>query len=272
MRDLWGVGMAKNVKKKTARELIGGMTASQRIDLAKAKMKRILDHLLYVIEINANNEIVLYSNKLSSQIPASYAANAFNVFQRSMHQIELVRVCALWDGVDLDKENIPTAAALIDDSAVIEMLAEETRAHHVDIPTVRFGKKHGPRVEAQIEAAIRKSNLEFGESQAKRVRTDLRGAISATDQMMKSDLWQSVMNVRDKHVAHSLEATRREKRAAITPMKNHDGIRMIEASIPIVEPLYTWITGSGFSIEESRRIDRKNAAALWDGCKFEIER
>jgi hypothetical protein len=53
------------------------------------------------------------------------------VFQRSMHQIEIVRLCAIWDGVDLDNENIPTVVALIDDDEIIETLAEETRSHWV---------------------------------------------------------------------------------------------------------------------------------------------
>jgi hypothetical protein len=43
---------------------------------------------------------VLYSDTLSSQIPTSFAANAFNVFQRGMHQFEIVRLCALWDSWD----------------------------------------------------------------------------------------------------------------------------------------------------------------------------
>jgi len=38
---------------------------------------------------------MLYSDTLSKQVPKSYAANAFNVFREALHQIELVRVCAL---------------------------------------------------------------------------------------------------------------------------------------------------------------------------------
>src|SRR5207344_1854080 len=52
------------------------------------------------------------------------AAHAFNVFQRSMYQIEIVRLCAIWDGVGLDKENIPTVVKLINDDKIIEMLAD----------------------------------------------------------------------------------------------------------------------------------------------------
>ena len=96
----------------------------ERIRLAKAKMTKVLDHFLYVIELHANNSFVVFSPLLASQIPRSHAANAFNVFQRSMHQIEIVRLCAIWDSIDLDKENIPTVVALIDDDEIIETLAE----------------------------------------------------------------------------------------------------------------------------------------------------
>ena len=118
-------------KRSDAEKAIERLPRPDRIRLAKAKMTKVLDHFLYVVELHANNSFVVFSPVLASQIPQSYAANAFNVFQRSMHQIEIVRLCAIWDGIDLDKENIPTVVALIDDDEIIEMLAEETRSHWV---------------------------------------------------------------------------------------------------------------------------------------------
>src|SRR5262245_32076800 len=105
------------------------LTAIQRIAEAKAKMEKVLDHFLYLLDLHENNAIIVYSNTLSSQIPTSFAANAFNVFQRGMHQFEIVRLCALWDRAraDLTRESIPTVIELIDDDAIIDALAEETR-------------------------------------------------------------------------------------------------------------------------------------------------
>jgi hypothetical protein len=80
------------------------------------------------------------------------------------------------------------------------------------------------------------------------------------------------MNVRDKHLAHSLTATRREQHAPVQPMKVGDETALLNASIPIVEKLYCWITGKGFMIENSQDIDQRNAAALWNGCKFDVLR
>ena len=105
-------------------------TITERIELAKTKMEKVLDHFLYVVELHANNSFVVHLSTLASRIPVSYAANAFNVFQRSMYQIAIVRLCAIWDRAGADRESIPTVVDLIDSADVIEMLAEETRSHH----------------------------------------------------------------------------------------------------------------------------------------------
>jgi hypothetical protein len=94
-----------------AADMFEHRTTAERLEFAKAKMTKVLDHFLYVVELHANNAFVVYSPTLVSQIPPSFAANAFNVLQRSMHQIEIVRLCALWDTADSDKENIPTVIA-----------------------------------------------------------------------------------------------------------------------------------------------------------------
>src|SRR6476660_9073595 len=106
------------------------ITTLDRVKAAKQKTERVVDHLLYLLELHENNAIIVYSDTLSSQIPPSYAANAFNVFRRGLHQFEIVRLCALWDRAEADKENIPTVIELIDDSEVIEALAQETLAQH----------------------------------------------------------------------------------------------------------------------------------------------
>ena len=76
------------------------------------------------------------------------------------------------------------------------------------------------------------------------------------------------MNMRDKHLAHSLETTRREKDGPVQSMKYGDETELLNATIPIVERLYCWVYGSSFSIENSQEIDQNNAEALWTGCKF----
>jgi len=242
----------KQQKKKKIE--IKDLTRPERIRLAKAKMKKVIDHFLYVIELHANNSFVVFSPVLASQIPRSYAANAFNVFQLSMRQIEIVRLCAIWDGVDVDKENIPTVVKLIDDDEIIEMLAEETRRHWVPNPS-----------KAPDIAAI---ELQFADEQGSKARAELRQAIGDARAVLSSPRLASIMNIRDKHLAHSLETTRREKNGPVQPMKYGDETELLNESISIVERLYCWVNGTSFSIEDSQKIDQKNAEALWTGCKF----
>jgi hypothetical protein len=247
-------------------------TKTERIDLAKAKMVRVLDHFLYLVELHANNSFVVYSPTLVSQIPPSFAANAFNVFQRSMHQIEIVRLCALWDKADPDKESIPTVVELIDSEDIIDALAAETRSHWTDIGGHLLNPSDDPELAAIERETVRASNIRFGDEQASKAKTELMQAIIDARTILSSPRLASVMNLRDKHLAHSLTTTRREKRAPVQPMKFGDETELLDASIQIVERLYCWVNGISFSVRDSQEIDQKNADALWNGCKFDVRR
>lgn len=109
--------------------MIAQLPIGERISSAKRIVERVVDHALYVLELHENNAIVLYSPPtLSSQIPTSHAANAFIVFRNGLHQFEIVRLCALWDSADLQKENIPSLIELIDHPDVVETIAQEALA------------------------------------------------------------------------------------------------------------------------------------------------
>jgi hypothetical protein len=247
-------------------------TTAERIELAKAKMTKVLDHFLYVVELHANNAFVVYSPTLVSQIPRSFAANAFNVFQRSMHQIEIVRMCALWDTADPDKENIPTVVELIDSEQIIDALAAQTRSHWTDNGGHLLNPSDDLETAALEQEAVRASNNQFGNDQALKAKTELMQAIEGSRSILSSQRLASVMNLRDKHLAHSLTTTRREKRAAVPPMKLGDETELLNASMPIVERLYCWVNGISFSVMDSQEIDQTNAEALWSGCKFDVLR
>jgi hypothetical protein len=263
------VKMKQKKKQKKKKIEIKDLPRPERIRLAKAKIKKVIDHFLYVVELHANNSFVVFSPVLASQIPRSYAANAFNVFQRSMHQIEIVRLCAIWDGIDLDKENIPTVVELIDDDEIIEMLAEETRSHWVGGASGRLlNPSNDPSIAAIEQETLEAANLKFADEQASKARTELRQAIEDARAVLSSPRLASIMNIRDKHLAHSLETTRREKDGPVQPMKYGDETELLNASIPIIERLYCWVNGTSFSIENSQEIDQNNAEALWTGCKF----
>jgi hypothetical protein len=248
------------------------LTTTERIDLAKTTMGRVLDHFLYLLELHANNLFVVYSSTLVSQIPASFAANAFNVFQRSMYQIEIVRLCAIWDKADPYKESIPTVVELIDTEEIIEMLADAVRRQWPGTGGAVLNPSDDPQLAAIEQQTYINSEIQFGNEQATQVTIDLMQAISDAREILESPRLISVVNARDKHLAHSLTKTRRETRAPVPPMRNGDETDLLEATIPIVERLYRGITNRGFSIMDSQEIDQANAAALWNGCKFDVLR
>jgi len=248
------------------------MAHAERIELAKAKMEKVLDHFLYVLELHANNEFVVYRSVLSQQIPQSFAANAFNVFQLGMFQIEIIRLCALWDNPDTDKENITTVVELVDDEQIIEMLGEETRSHWANQTTTVLNRADDPKLAEFEHVALETANIQFGDAQAAKARAELAKSIEEVRTIQSSARLAAVMNVRDKHLAHSLTETRREKKGPVEPMQKSDGHWLLLYSSSIIETLFCWINGKSFSIEDSVKIDYDNAEALWGGCRLNVLR
>jgi hypothetical protein len=137
------------------------MPTLQRVEIAKEKTRRAVDHVHYLLELHENNAIVLYTDALANQIPTSFAANAFNVFRQGLHQIEIVRLCALWDGPDLDKENVPTVIELIEIHDVIEALAEATAAHWRGTTAAILNPSSDPELQRLELEALQRSNEQY---------------------------------------------------------------------------------------------------------------
>jgi hypothetical protein len=215
----------------------------KRISEAKRLTTCVVDHLQYLLDIHENNAIVLYSDTLSKQIPKSYAANAFNVFREAMHQIEIVRVCALWDNAALERESICTVVELIADEKVLEVLADQAR-----------GQNPKP----------------IGDQRAERALSRLKDAIQKARKLRKSDRLTSIRNLRDKHVAHYLTVKVEETENGSAPMKHGDEGPIIDMSIEIVEALNSYVNDVSLPFKESRAIDHKCATALWNTCTFNI--
>jgi hypothetical protein len=186
-----------------------------------------------------------------------------------MHQIEIIRLCALWDHANPDKENIPTIIELISDDEIIELLADETRRYWSDSGGSQLlNPSDDSELKAIEQKAIISSNMQFGNEQASKAKADLKQAIADARSTLGTSRLTTLMNLRDKHLAHNLTTTRREKREPVEPMKYGDQTALINESIPIIERLYCWINGKSFSIADSQKIDHENAESLWSGCKF----
>jgi hypothetical protein len=248
------------------------MTTAERVRAAKAKTERVVDHLLYLLTLHENNAIVVYSPTLASQIPRSYAANAFNVFQQVMYRFEILRLCALWDRPhpgDVSRESIPTIIALIDNAEVIEALIEETRASLTSIPPLDQSEEG--KTDAAVRELLGALNEQKAREEAAKARDGLTNSISKARKIETSAILVSVRNLRDKHLAHSLVKTSHEEMGPVLPMKYGDESKLLLDSLPLVEALHLWVNGKSFSFDKSREIARRNAEALWQHCTFQIQ-
>ena len=163
---------------------------NKRIAEAERLTERLVDHAHYLLDIRENNAIVVYSDQLSKQVPRSYAANAFNVFREAMHQIEMVRLCALWDQAHIDKETIMTVVELIDGNKVIEALAENARAQYISLPEPAGGQKID---DATLEL-LKKANKKRGQEHAASAAEGLRKAIADARAIKSSEGFKSIKN------------------------------------------------------------------------------
>jgi hypothetical protein len=254
--------------------MFDALSDSERITLAKIRMEKVLGHFINLAALHENNAIVVFSPTLASQIPRSYAANAFNVFQHVMYDFELVRLCATWDrprDEGDEKESIPTVVELIHNPSVIYALVQAERAQWADIGSRNLASSNPDLSELEVES-IRQSEAQFGEERASLAQSELREAISDTQRILASSRLTALRNHRDKYLAHSLTSTHREKAGGPpAPVKYDYATELFDVSIPIVEKLHRWVTGKSFEIAQSQKISRKCAEALWKGCKFMVE-
>lgn len=234
--------------------------------------QKIIGHVLEVVAIQANNECLVYSDRLSKQIPPSYAASAYNVLVQSFFLFAVLRTVSLWDKADENAASILTVVKYIDDEEVLKALAEEIRQTHASYGgRLLSGPDPDPAVQAAIEKSIERSQLDFAEMQARKANRYLRRAICIAKKIEGSPELERLRNTRDKHIAHALTQTRREVVKRVDPMKYGDEVRLLRQSVWLAETLYCWVNGTSFDIQkDSREIARMHAQELWENTKFDI--
>jgi hypothetical protein len=222
----------------------------------------LVDDVRALVQVNEANRIIVYSDRLSAQVGRSFAANAVNSFQRSALFFELVRLCAAWDTPKEDRYSIPSAIALVDDPAVRERLRDETASSW---------KRHPPQHDdPEIASMIAESEARFGDAQAAKLSRGLARAFRRAKKVQQGGTLERVVNFRDKHLAHSLAQTNRERAGKIIPLPKHgDERELLSASISIVRALHLGVNNAGFDFADARRIARRNARALWHGITIE---
>lgn len=243
-------------------------------------MVLIVDHIIHLMNIRAANDLIVFSDTLSKQIPYSRAAVAFNVFQRDAFSFEILRLCAMWDlskADDLEaKISLPTVVQLVDDPLIIQALAEETRAAHLigGLPR-NYTKSSDTEEEAVFANAMRESQEAFARDQASMIARSLRSAIAWVKLYERGRRVEAIRNYRDKHIAHALTRTWLEVKKAkagdtVDAMKNGDARWLFRRTVAIANNLYLTINGRSFSWGDSIRIAERNAREFWHSCRFQL--
>ncbi len=211
------------------------MSAPERVARARHLVSKQIDDLRELIPISEANRFIVYSPILAAQIPQSYGANAFNVFQWSSLNYEIVRVCALWDNPRKDRASVPTVLKLVEGPACREIIKRDLG--------------YDPRyVDAQLQ------------------RLDRASEVAA---LVKSSRFNAALrSFRDEKVAHNLDFGTRAPPA--TTLKYGYERRLLRASIAIVSNLNNAIRNSSFMFDDAIEQGRRNAAALWNGCSFSV--
>lgn len=215
--------------------------------------------------MNESNNLVLYSTRLSYQIPPSYAAHAFNQFQLSMHLFELLRLCAMWDKPSKDGESIPTILALYCDRRVIHKIIRDTAAAEENL------KCPDGVDNASANRWWCADRTLIAKVVAAEVRKYLFDAAKGANVILKSPKLARLRYFRNNYIAHNLQTeTTGKKEVSVERLKYKDETEILEQTIGVADALYHGLNRTSFDWVDARRIARRNAQALWEHCRFDI--
>ena len=234
-------------------------STQERIALAKDRIEKVLQHVLDCIAIHETNRIVLYTDKLSSQVSETYAGHAFTMMRESLFRFELIRLCAVWHSDDdLKPESIGTLVHLLDDHQVILQLARSCCSDWAnDLPSL-LNSDLDIAQQNQVHELMAQSQKALGKQQGIKVARTLRRSIRKCKQILASPELDAIKHTRDKHLAHSLRSTRREARPdPILPMKYGQEKALLENTVSIINDLYWTTTGGSFDLKGSQKMRLK---------------
>lgn len=220
---------------------IARLSPAQRLQKAREKSSRLVDHITELVRVHESNRIVIYTDTLARQIPRSLAANAYNDFKNSLFYFEVIRLCALWDRCKEDRESIPTVITLLDDATVQSLVERRIENDWTTHPVETFGKQQACQIADRFRRAQRVSrHIEVGKK---------------LDRLRR---------FRDKFLAHSLSVS------LPNAPRFGDEARLLAISIEIVHRIYLATHNSSFMFENSIDHARRCAQELWNNCAFAI--
>lgn len=246
------------------------LTDIERVKRAKVLTEKLVDHARSLIAAAENNAVVLYSDTLSSQIPRSFAANAFNEFQQSMQFYFLVRLSATWDKPSSDRESLPSLIALLDKRSVREWFAEDIYNYHASTTKPRnLDKTTDPDELRALTEHWERFRVQRAIEAKARAERYINSVVRIVPRLEQSWVAPVLRPFRDSYIAHNLDA---EVNTEGEPKKLRygDEAKLLRLTIRIVDRLHLAINGASFAWDLAQEHARRNATDLWSSCRFEL--
>jgi len=249
------------------------LSGDERIKRSKERADKLVGHIATLFLMHEANALVVYSPKLAGQIPRSYAAHAFNQFQRSMHLFEIVRLCALWDPPGTDRESIPTIIELFNEPALVDQIARDRHDLYAnETEPVDADASSDPQHVAARKAWWKKDRSAFARDAEQQVRQQLAFAADKAAEVRASSRLKAMRKFRDAYIAHNLTLPEPDMKTEekVAPVRYGEERALLEDTVAVADALHCGLNGTSFDWEGSKQIARGNAAALWDNCAFHV--
>jgi AbiU2 len=220
-------------------------SANDVIASVKEKVGFLHRDVCSILELHESNKIVIYSKKISGQIPSSHAAWAFKSMQDAMMQNEILGVCRIWD-TSQGTNGIPGITKILVENDLKQNLFDECLSQWPN--ETSFSNQHCTKIFSRFQNAM-----------------DLACSTVA------GDIHLRLLNLRNKHLAHVVSETRAEKKfGPISPAQYGDERVLLENATEIIESYYLAVNGVSFSMVDHKAMYQRRAEAFWNGVTINV--
>jgi hypothetical protein len=248
------------------------LNTEERLKRAKQRADNLVDHVSSLLLMHEANAIVIYSPTLRQQIPRSRAAWAFNQFQTSMHQFELLRLLAVWDSYGEDRESIPTILELVNHPDVERTIVAEAGGFYRGHDPHDLSPSDDPEVEELKAEWLRGWREETAAEEERKAKRRLQYARLKAQRIQRWRGLPALRRFRNQYLAHNLTLSEEDLDPAMKGRRPKYGDErfLLEQTVKIADALHLTLNGTSFDWDGARENARDRARELWSGCQFTI--
>lgn len=224
-------------KRPTRSEQIASMSANDRLELAREKANKLVDHCIELERIHANNRHLIFRDVFAGNLSHTFAGNAYESLRLTSFSFEVVRLMALWDKPAANVFSIPEVVALIDHPDVIGAARRDCVAQYSH-PYESFASEAALRFDLNV----------------RRVR-------KLAEAIPKSHRFKTLKKHRNKFYAHNLDDP------AVAPKFGYER-KLLWSSEKIVNALRGALSSAGLDFPATRELCRRHANEFWQGVSW----